>query len=163
MRGIIYCIKQKETDFDSPIYIGSTKDFSNRKITHYNMCNNLNGKDYNLKVYKYIRSNGGRDNFEMIEIGIVECENNEELKIEEQKWIEDLGSDLNDRRAYTSPEEKKKQHRQRSKIYSEKHKKKLNKSFVCPCGVPYTLRNKARHIKTKKHQTYVGHLNKDLN
>ena len=34
MRGIIYCIKQKGTGYDSPIYIGSTKDFYNRKKEH---------------------------------------------------------------------------------------------------------------------------------
>ncbi len=178
MRGIIYCIKQKGTGFDSPIYIGSTKDFNNRKHSHKQSCNNLNDRQCNLKVYKYIRYNGDWDMFEMIEIGVIDYETRKELIIEEQKWIEDLGSDLNEHRAYLSPEEKKKRYIIHNKKYrqenrqnelkrvSEYYKKNKNKYsniHNCPCGGTYTIKHKPRHIETKKHQTYVENLNKDLN
>ena len=35
MRGIIYCIKEKDKGYDSPIYIGSTKDFNMRKSENH--------------------------------------------------------------------------------------------------------------------------------
>ncbi len=101
MRGIIYCIKQKETGYDSPIYIGSTKDFKKRKMCHKTNCNNPNSKEYNLNNYQHIRENGGWDNFEMLEIGVIEYETEEELRIEEQKWIDDLGATLNTNKAYS--------------------------------------------------------------
>ena len=67
MRGIIYCIKQKEKGYDSPINIGSTKDFNMRKGAHKTICHKSD-----IKLYQYIRENGGWDNFEMLEIGVVE-------------------------------------------------------------------------------------------
>jgi hypothetical protein len=125
MRGIIYCIKQKEKDYNSPIYIGSTKDFYKRKGTHKSNCYNTNRKHYNIKLYQYIRENGGWNTFEMLEIGVVDYETEEELKIEEQKWINDLGGNLNDIKAYRSIEEKKEYERQHRKQHYEKHKEKL--------------------------------------
>ena len=107
MRGIIYCIKQKEKDYDSPIYIGSTNGFNNRKRLHKHNCYNDKRHEYNYKVYQYIRENGGWDNFDMIEIGVVDYETDDELRIEEQKYIDDLGATLNDRKSYRSIEERK--------------------------------------------------------
>ena len=43
-------------------YVGSTTDFSKRKYGHKSACNNCKIKNYNLKVYKIIRENGGWDN-----------------------------------------------------------------------------------------------------
>ena len=129
MTGIIYCIKQKEKGYDSPIYIGSTKDFHKRKIQHKSDCNNTNTHCYNIKVYQYIRENGGWDNFDMIEIGVVEYETDEELRIEEQKWIEDLGASLNNYRAYLSPKYYNEYCRERDeyqKKYNEENREKIN-------------------------------------
>jgi len=48
-------------------YIGSTKNFNNRKKTHKHRCN-IDGRGHHAKVYCYIRANGGWDNFTMTEI-----------------------------------------------------------------------------------------------
>jgi len=155
MRGIIYCIKQKETGYDSPIYIGSTKDFHRRIILHKSNCYNTTRRQYNVKVYQYIRSNGGWDNFEMLEIGVVEYETEEELRVEEQKWIDDLGATLNDRKSYQSIQDRKYHKRQTSNKYYEKHKEKITKknkeTIKCECGFIGLKCNMARHRKSKKH------------
>ena len=44
-------------------YVGSTSNFAIRKSNHKSVCNNANSKDHNLKVYRYIRSNGGFSNW----------------------------------------------------------------------------------------------------
>ena len=155
MRGIIYCIKQKETGYDSPIYIGSTKDFNMRKGTHKYNCNNPNRKCYNIKLYKYIRENDGWDNFEILEIGAVDYETEEELRVEEQKWIEDLGATLNNDKAYRSKEDRKEyvfgkniEYREKYKEYYKKHN---NEKIKCECGFIGIKKNMTRHRKSKKH------------
>ena len=41
------------------IYVGSTCNFTRRKCGHKSDCNNANTSRYNLKVYQFIRTNGG--------------------------------------------------------------------------------------------------------
>ncbi len=155
MRGIIYCIKQKETGYDSPIYIGSTNHFDRRKMNHKTNYNNTNRKEYNYKVYQYIRENGGWDNFEMLEIGVIEYETEEELRIEEQKWIDDLGAELNGHRAYLS----KKKHKELNNIkrkkyyqkYKEKIKEKSKEKIKCECGIIVNRGDISKHRKSKNH------------
>ena len=49
------------TDNTKECYVGSTKNFARRKSQHKHSCNNPNRKEYNYKVYNYIRENGGYD------------------------------------------------------------------------------------------------------
>ena len=70
------------------IYIGSTHDKIEREKNHKSDCNNENQEThYNLKVYIFIRDNGGWDNwiFEVIEE--FPCENKIELVIQEQSHL----------------------------------------------------------------------------
>ena len=60
--GIIYIIKCKDKSIKD-WYIGSTINLKSRIMHHKSMCNNKNCKDYNCKKYKFIRENGGFDNF----------------------------------------------------------------------------------------------------
>ena len=66
----IYIIKKKSTNLytDSNIYVGQTLNFKRRTIAHRYNCKNTKHKSHNLKVYKYIRGNGGIDQWEFIEI-----------------------------------------------------------------------------------------------
>jgi hypothetical protein len=47
-------------------YVGHTTDFTKRKNNHKKSCNNSKSKDYNLKVYDFIRKNGGWDNWSIV-------------------------------------------------------------------------------------------------
>ena len=91
MIGVIYKIYCKDTDI-SDCYIGSTKNLINRKTQHKCYCNNSNCRKYNYKVYKFIRENGGYNNFdyqilEEIYLG--------DLKQYEREYIENLKPSLN--------------------------------------------------------------------
>ena len=84
----IYGIKQNGND--DLIYIGSTICFNKRVQAHKNNCIYENGKEYSYPVYKYIRDNGGFDNFNIEIIVKVNCYDEYELKLVERSYIEDL-------------------------------------------------------------------------
>jgi predicted GIY-YIG superfamily endonuclease len=60
------CIIYKIVCFDTNItdcYVGHTTDFIRRKSQHKSRYNNPNNKEYNKKVYQFIRSHGDWDQF----------------------------------------------------------------------------------------------------
>jgi hypothetical protein len=166
------------------IYIGKTKNFKRRVKQHKNRCNNENDKCYNLKVYQYIRENGGWDNFDMIEIETNEYDNKKSA-IRERELIEELNATLNNdipsRTKQEYRENNKEKIKEKHKEYRENNKEKIKEkdkeyrdknrekekqrvkdyydknreSILCECGGKYHLFNKARHLKTKKHQDYL--------
>ena len=50
------------------VYVGQTTNFRTRKSRHKRNCCNSDYEKHHLKVYQYIRENGGWENFDMIEI-----------------------------------------------------------------------------------------------
>jgi predicted GIY-YIG superfamily endonuclease len=94
-KSIIYKLKHNEDYDDTNIYIGSTSNFKNRRYQHKNNCNNEKYKNYNLKVYQYIRDNGNWDNWVMIPIEQYSCNNKKELLIRERHHIDLLRPVLN--------------------------------------------------------------------
>jgi len=92
---IIYKIVCKDLEV-TEVYVGHTTSFKDRKTTHKSACNNENNKSYNFKVYKYIRENGGWENFDMIEIEkFSECKDSNEALARERYWYEQLNAKLN--------------------------------------------------------------------
>jgi len=85
-KTIIYQIRCDNLDECKEIYVGSTTNFTRRKQQHKRNCNCITNKSYNLKVYKNIRENGGWENWKMIQICEVSCNNKREAEcIEEPK------------------------------------------------------------------------------
>ena len=76
-------------------YVGHTTDFKRRNTMHQTTSNNENGKGYTAYVYKFIRDNGGFENFDMILIETKFCNNSLEAKREERNYIEQLNASLN--------------------------------------------------------------------
>jgi hypothetical protein len=66
----IYKIISKD-ESDNNIYIGSTNNFERRKEQHEKAVDNKNNIQYWSLLYRYIRNNGGWDNFIMEKI--IEC------------------------------------------------------------------------------------------
>ena len=67
------------------LYVGSTKNFRNRKWQHKQCCENENNKSYDKQLYQLIRENGGWDNFEMKPLEVSECESITHARIREQE------------------------------------------------------------------------------
>ena len=153
--GYIYKL---ESSFEDPgLYVGSTVDMRTRKNQHKYDCNNPNRKQYNLKVYQYIRDYGGWSNWFMLTIEEFEYETKEQLREREQYWIQKLGADLNGKDAVKDKEKLKDYI---NKKYYEENREKIlkknNEKFDCECGGKYTYQNKTRHLKSPKHQSYLS-------
>ena len=94
-----YCF-YKITCLDRSIhlcYIGTTTNFEKRRKTHKQKCscNNKDGKEYNYKIYKTIRENGGWNNFQMIQIGNTKLLTLKEAQQIEKKYIHKLEGNMN--------------------------------------------------------------------
>lgn len=77
------------------IYIGSTTNFVKRKANHKCHSTNENSKNYSMYVYQFIRSNGGWNNWEMIEIIKIQCLDKRDSECKEREFIENLKASLN--------------------------------------------------------------------
>ena len=88
-------------------YVGSTSNFNSRKSKHKWNCTHEHCKEYNLDIYKYIRENGGFDNFEIIPIRKIDnVSNKTELRIAEREEMEKYTGLKNMRGSYATKEEK---------------------------------------------------------
>ena len=95
-------------------YIGHTTNFINRKRLHKLSCNN---EKCNFKIYQFIRENGGWDNWSMVMIEQISCENfNEACKLE-RNFLEEYNGTLNNNIPSRTQKE-----------YCEKNKDKINEN-----------------------------------
>ena len=133
-KTIIYKIQHRE--IDELLYVGSTTDFTRRKAQHKRACNNVNGRHYNMKIYKMIRDNGGFDCFNMTIIKEFPCENKRQVETEEDKIMRQTKANMNSYRAFATPEDLKKnleqyrlEHKEqiveRKKQYYQLHKEQI--------------------------------------
>lgn len=167
MEYTIYKIYCKDENIKE-CYIGSTKNLDDRIKEHQRKCNN---PKCNIKVYKFIRENGGFNNWNFVEIEKTDKENR---FIRERFWI-DSNSNLNEHIPTRTLKEykyvKKDYISNRSKNYYENNKNKLLNSayeyrkinqnkikekFNCECGGRYTRNSKSIHLKTSKHINYMN-------
>lgn len=130
--SIIYKICCKNTDI-TDFYIGTTINFKSRKTVHKfktNKCHSL--------LYSTIRNNGGWENWTMIEIEKVKCNDKRELEKKEREYIEKLKPTLNQ---YIP-----------TRSFNEYQKV----IYKCECGSIIKRRNKADHNKSIKHNEYIN-------
>ena len=90
---VIYKICCKDLNI-TDIYVGHTCNLSKRRWHHKNCCENETGK-YNMKVYQFIRKNGGWNNWDVIEVDKCPCLDFEEATKIERYYIETLNATLN--------------------------------------------------------------------
>ncbi len=133
--GIVYFIQCLETN---EIYIGSTIQ---RLLCMRMSQHRYNKTDPTRAASKII--NRGNYIYDVLE----EVEDNDKLLEREQHYI-DTTDCINFQRAtgnvaVIDPDYHKK--------YNDKHSEKYKEVITCECGNTYTLRNKARHMRTKKH------------
>ena len=82
-------------------YVGITNKFSTRKSHHKKCTTNRTSKVYHRRLYRYIRENGGWDNFTIEPIEEFECETRGEGLLREQYWIDLIKPTLNKNRTTT--------------------------------------------------------------
>ncbi len=159
------------------IYVGSTCAFKQRKCQHKSTCNNENSMGYNCYVYQFIRSTGGFDNWDMIQVEKCSVKDRKELEMRERFFLESLGASLNKviptrskSERYIDCKEQVLEHmriyndenknwiNERQRVYDNKNKdlieKKRSIKIDCECGVRIRKGSLASHKKTKIHQVY---------
>tara|TARA_R110001592_G_scaffold342860_1_gene632919 strand:- start:248 stop:694 length:447 start_codon:yes stop_codon:yes gene_type:complete len=123
----IICKDKSITD----MYIGSTVNFRGRGWGHKTCCNNPNCNSYNYKVYKFIRDNGGWDNWQMIKICDVKCLDKYDLRKKEGEYIRSLKPTLNKNIAGRSIKDSQKtyyiKNKNKKKAYDLKNRDKRTK------------------------------------
>ena len=138
MKYTFYKICSLDTNIDDT-YVGSTKNFTQRKYNHQK-----NSTNHHYKVYQFIRENGGWDNFNMMPIKEVECETKlQAIMIEEEIRCE-LKANLNSIKAYVTEEEIKQQ-------FKDYHIK--NKDYICEQRKAFREANKDR-LKMEQQEKY---------
>lgn len=95
MKGTIYIIKSITPEITDS-YVGSTTNFSVRKSTHKAHCITENKAPYNYKVYRFIRENGGFENFKFEILEECEVETKKDLQRKEQEYYNQLKPTLNE-------------------------------------------------------------------
>jgi len=147
--------------FKTNFYIGSTKNFKKRMDKHKSNCNNPNSPHHNLKVYKFIRENGGWSDWSKIIIATVDVADKiEQCKIE-QVYIDHLEPGLNCSRSFQTPEQLKEQIKEyriknreqlkeRQKDYYNKNREKIKEKRIKKRELQIIERQKEYYNKIKK-------------
>lgn len=147
----------------SLVYVGHTTNWNNRKGQHKSNCSNTKRKEYDIKLYKMMRENGGWEMFRMIEIEKYPCNDKREAEKREAEVMKELQSNMNSIRSFVTDEEKKEYSAEYMKGYwsgyLEANRTKINETKPCECGCVVFRRNMNRHQRTKKHIEYIKNIN----
>ena len=146
----IYKLCCKDTTIED-IYIGSTTNFRRRKNEHKMRCNNSKSKSYTSYKYEFIRNNGGWDNWDMIQVKEVSCNNKKELNSIERDFIDKLKPTMNCHLFLNKTNEDKKWREYRNEYMYKRRKEKI----LCECGTAISKDIKKRHEKSKKHLSNI--------
>ena len=142
---VIYKITCKDP-LITDLYVGHTTNFVQRKHGHKQSCINEKSGNYNCKLYKTIRSNGGWDNWIMEIVAFFKCNDHYEARIKEQEYFTSLNATLNSLEPLPKPKPKPIETPQLTKEI-------IKKIYFCEtCNI--TLQNQHLlevHNQTKKH------------
>jgi hypothetical protein len=139
------------------LYVGHTTNFRLRKSQHKSACNKEQSIKHNLRVYKFIRDNGGWENWDMIVIAKQSCVDELEARAIERNHIETLCATLNSNIPGRTISEYRELHKDKTfeankKYYAE------NKEAILASQAEYYQLNREKIIETVK--TYAEN-NKD--
>ena len=141
------CKDPNVTDF----YVGSTSNFTRRKQEHKRCSTNKSNSShvhYTTKLYKCIRSNGGFENWSMIQLLNYPCQNKREREMKEREFVELLKPSLNCCLPTLTDEER--------NNYSRDYDRKRLRSVQCHCGVFIRKHLMSKHTSGPKHRKLFG-------
>jgi hypothetical protein len=114
-------------------YVGHTTNFISRKSCHKKRCDIKNERHSDFKIYKFIRENGGWENWRMVEIEKFPCKDFNEASSRERYWYELLKPTLNGNVPNRSVEEWYEDNREKillkTKIYNDNNKEKRKEYY----------------------------------
>lgn len=139
---MIVCLDVLITD----VYVGHTTNFTIRKNKHKSTCTNVNDKHHHLYVYQFIREHGGWDNWDMILLENINCNDVQEARQHERRWIETKQATLNKNVPNRS-------HSEYKKIYNLTY-------HLTPQHIEYKQNYRDTH-KEQTHETWVKYFNEN--
>ena len=133
-KTVIYKIQCKDPAIKET-YGGHSTNLHVRTGIHKSVCNNPNADGYNIYLYQFIRDNGGWNKWEVLHQYNFPCNNREEADIEEERFIQEQGCQLNTLKAHTTKEEarisvNKRARDARKNESPEKREKRLEKERI---------------------------------
>ena len=133
----IYRIESINKDIKE-FYIGSTENLAQRITKHKYSCNTNYNKDYNIRLYKFIRDNGGFCKWKFVVEADTPNHNKEERLELEQYYKDLLNPQLNSYNAIGRDNER----------ILETARKSKSKKVNCPhCNIELRKDCLNRHIK----------------
>lgn len=142
-KTVMYKIVSKDETIPD-MYIGHTTNIKQRRIKHYEGVIYFNPKkDY--KVYKFIRANGGWDNFNLVVIEEYPCSKCDEARLRERYWYDLLNPTLNDRKPICSKMEYCILTKDKKQLYDIERRKQ---TMICECGHTIQIARKSEHLKS---------------
>ncbi len=150
--GIIYIIKCKDKSIKD-CYIGSTTNLKNRIMHQKYCCNNPNSNRGHLKLYQFMRDNGGFINFEhKILEDEIEFNNRKELNKIERYYIEEFKSSLNIDIPSRTVKEYRKENREKIKEYYKiRNQTEKRKEYSKMYNKQYREKNKDKNMISKNY------------
>jgi hypothetical protein len=174
----IYKIVCKDLNI-TDCYVGHTTDLVKRKSQHKRNSHNPNCKEYNKRLYQFVRNNEGFNNFDIILIEKYPCDDVNEARKRERYWIEQLKATLNmniPTRTKAEYDQNNKEklinyhkeyvlknkekianyHKNYEKIYREQNIEKIRArkaiKIICDvCGAEHTKSHTNQHKRSQKH------------
>ena len=144
-------------------YIGHTTDFIWRLYGHKSACTNESHKNYNMRMYQFIRNNGTWNNWEMLELETVCCLDKKEAILIERKYYDLLKPTLNTRVPSRTKQQADIDNRDNRKEYMKQYYKK-NKELIDertkiyreanPLALTNWRNNNLEHRRTKEREYY---------
>ena len=126
--AVIYRIKCLDASIKES-YIGSTVNFKKRMSSHKRTCHNENNKNYNQPLYKFIRENGGFEDWTMTIIDSLTTTDKNEVEKCERNYIEQQEFRLNKQLPLRTRKEYRLDHKEYNveymKQYHQDHKEEL--------------------------------------
>lgn len=138
----VYKISSKNENIPQ-CYIGSTTNLKKRLYNHRNSTNNEKNNNYNMELYKFIRNNGGFDEFKFEILEELCCENKKELHTIEKNYIIQNNNLLN----LKIPTRTQKQYYDDNKIKLNEYQKKLRSENIKKYGDEYLNKKREYQIE----------------
>jgi len=134
------------------LYVGSTTDFAKRKSGHKSDSK----RHPDTKIYKSITTNGGWDNWQMVEIEKFPCQDGNEARARERYWFEVFDAKLNTINPSRSQHERNIANTDLRKQYNLEHteERKMyvqnNQQHINDTRQQYRLKNESHIKETQK-------------
>lgn len=137
---------------DENIYIGHTTNMVKRRWEHNSGCNKPDNKRYNLKVYQFIRENGGWNNWQMILIEKYPCDDVDQARARERYWKRELNATLNTYEPGRTNKEYSQDNKEKIKEYRKQwHQDNRDKMIQ---KMKQNYENKKEEINEKRKENY---------